>query len=71
MTDAEYMKAMAEQAKIVLPFGMKLKANMLAKKIRFVRTKCPKCDGTVYATLNGKKNHIHLACDKCSVQMME
>jgi hypothetical protein len=60
-----------DQIKIVLPFAAKLKAVMLNRKLQIARTNCPKCDGIVRASLQGKKNHIHLKCEKCDVMLME
>lgn len=73
--DQAHKADLAETVNLVLPFAFKLKAKMQARHLRRARTKCPQpgCEGTVHATLNGRKDHIHLGCDApgCSVRMLE
>ena len=63
----------------VLPFAGKAKQRMRSLGKRRVRIKCPE-HGTpstegpyVTATLNGRKDHLHMACEDadCIMRMME
>lgn len=52
--------------------GLKMKKIMLSKGLRQAKAKCPKCEGYLYATLNGSKNHVHIKCTgSCKRSMME
>lgn len=65
---ADFMK----HAGAILEKGMKFKAVMLKRGLTRARAKCPFCEtGTWHGTLNGRKNHLHMRCDGCTVQMME
>ncbi|MFC3074669.1 hypothetical protein [Shinella pollutisoli] len=56
----------------VLATGMKLKSVMNKKGLKRARCVCPRCGGTIRATLAGARNHLHMACDGgCGMQMME
>ena len=69
--DAEHQAFMEKFGKI-LEAGMRFKKVMLGRNLRRARAKCPFCpDGYWIGKLNGPKNHLHMACDKCDVRMME
>lgn len=50
-----------------------LKKRMLERKLSRARTNCTigGCEGTIVATLAGRKNHVHARCDTCNLQIME
>jgi hypothetical protein len=51
---------------------MKLKAKMLERGQTKVDVKCAKCSGTLHARLEGRKNHLRVACDgSCKRSFME
>jgi hypothetical protein len=67
---ADFMK----RAGAILDKGMKFKAGMQKRGMRRGRAKCPFCpNGYWHGTLNGRKDHLHFACDGagCDVSMME
>jgi hypothetical protein len=66
-------KEFIEKAGKILETGMKFKKALLKRGLRRGRAKCPFCkDGFLIGTINGRKNHLHMACDKCpDVRMME
>lgn len=52
--------------------AIKLKKAMQKKGLRKAKAKCPQCEGYLYGTLNGHKDHIHIRCTgSCKRQMME
>jgi hypothetical protein len=52
--------------------SLKLKARMLKRGQTKVDVKCAKCAGTLHASLNGRKNHIHIHCDgACKRNLVE
>jgi hypothetical protein len=60
---------------IVLETMVKLKLVMKKKGLTRARAKCPMpfCSGTLHASLNGPKQHMHCACDRdgCNLRFME
>lgn len=51
---------------------MKLKKRMIERDLRVAWTKCPRCGGRLNASMSGRKNHIHAACEtKGCLVMME
>lgn len=55
-----------------LEVAMKLKRIMLKKGIRQCKAKCDKCEGMIYASLAGRKNHVHMGCNgSCKRAVME
>lgn len=66
--NADFLKRAGE----ILEAGMKLKKVMKSKGLRRAKAKCPFCaDGFLWGTLNGRRDHLHMACDKCDARMME
>lgn len=50
----------------------KLKKVMQKKNLRVAKCKCPHCEnGYIYGSLNGKKDHLYMKCDSCTVALME
>jgi hypothetical protein len=51
---------------------MMLKDAMRAKGKRRGWTRCPRCGGKITAILAGRKDHIHMACEKLDcLRLME
>jgi len=72
MSRAVDHEAFWKDAGKVLTTGLKLKKIMLKKGITRCRCECPRCGGTIYAGLVGRKNHLRMACEgKCGMNMME
>lgn len=70
--DAEHSDFMEKFSK-VLDTGMRFKKALMSRGLRRGRAKCPFCpDGYLIGTINGRRNHLHMACEKCpDVRMME
>jgi tRNA(Ile2) C34 agmatinyltransferase TiaS len=52
--------------------AMKMKKQMLKRHLRVAKSLCPECGGTLFATINGPRNHIHFKCQgTCGRSMME
>lgn len=65
-------KAFMEHSSKILDKAMIMKKNMKAKKLTWAKAKCPFCEGHWFATLNGRKEHIHMRCDgTCGTMMIE
>lgn len=55
-----------------LDIAIKLKAVMQKKRLRIAKCVCPRCDGWIYGSLNGKRDHLHMACKGvCKIVYME
>ena len=62
----------SKRAAKILESGMKFKAALIKRGLTRGKAKCPFCEnGHWHGTLNGRKQHLHMACDGCDVQMME
>jgi hypothetical protein len=56
----------------VLDAATKLKKVMQKKRITSAKAKCPMCaEGFLHGRLAGRKQHLSMWCDGCTVQMME
>lgn len=70
--------AFTHQAIVVLTTGLKLKDEMIKKRLTLMRVDCPFCAHEGFKTpgklglgLVGRKQHLHMACDQCPTRMME
>lgn len=70
MTAAEKFQ---KTATLAIETMVKIKKVMKDKNLRACRCACTAegCAGTIHATLNGRKNHLHFRCDACGLQAME
>lgn len=41
----------------------KFKTAMRKKHLRVAKAKCPRCQGWLYGSFNGTKDHFHMRCD--------
>jgi hypothetical protein len=65
---ADFMK----HADQILVKAMAFKKALQTRNLTRGKAKCPFCaDGHWHGTLNGHKQHLHMACDGCDVWMME
>jgi predicted RNA-binding Zn-ribbon protein involved in translation (DUF1610 family) len=56
----------------VIEVATKLKAEMKRMNAWKGTFPCPRCGGNIFATLNGKKQHIWMRCDGgCGMTLME
>ena len=63
---------MTVDLKVTLETAQKLKAVMKRQNLRKAKAKCPRCEGYIWGTLNGKKDHLHMRCDgPCKMFLME
>lgn len=61
-----------EVVKSIITDAMKLKRQMLKRKIVAAKVKCPRCEGMLHGRLAGRKNHMRFWCDgPCDRRMME
>ncbi len=61
----------ARMTKIV-EAAMRFKKALQARNLLRGKAKCPFCtDGHWHGTINGRKAHLHMYCDGCTVQLME
>lgn len=62
---------MARSGKILVQ-ALKFKVALQKRGLTRGKAKCPFCaDGHWHGVLAGRKQHLHMACDGCTVQMME
>lgn len=55
-----------------LKIGLRLKEVMQKKHLRVAKCVCPRCGDWIYGSLNGKRNHLHMACKgSCKMVYME
>jgi hypothetical protein len=56
----------------VLDMATKLKKVMLKRGLTTAKARCDLCEGYLYGTLAGHKNHLHMRCDgPCKSFFME
>jgi hypothetical protein len=56
----------------ILVKAMAFKKALQVRNLSRGKAKCPFCvTGHWHGTLNGRKQHLHMACDGCTVQVME
>lgn len=68
---AEHADFMKRAGKILVE-GLKFKTALQKRGLTRGKAKCPFCEtGHWHGTLNGRKQHLHMACDGCDVSMME
>lgn len=67
------MTTLDETIKYLLPYAMKLKAEMIDNRVWATYGKCPMpgCAGRVHASLAGPKQHLRVSCDTCTARLME
>ncbi len=51
--------------------GTKLKKAMLAKGLTEAKAVCPECGGWLHGRIAGRRNHLHMKCQGCDLNLME
>lgn len=56
----------------ILETHVKMKKVMLKKGVRAAKAPCPHCKkGFLHGRLAGRKDHLHMWCDNCTVRSHE
>lgn len=68
---ADLDEAGEEYVLLTLTTGLKHKAEMIKAGETRRTAECPRCQGDLHLSLQGRKSHLWMFCDGCKTQMLE